>query len=147
MRLVKATADELPLLAPLFDLYRQFYHQRPNPEGGLSFLRDRISRNESVLFLALDNQNNGLGFTQLYPSFSSVSMKRLWILNDLFVAEDARHQGVAEALIRRCEAYGRETNSKGLVLETATDNIPAQTLYRKLGWNKEEEFDRYYINF
>ena len=74
-------------------------------------------------------------------------MKRLWILNDLFVTKEARRQGVAEALIRQCEAFGRETNSKGLVLETAADNIPAQTLYRKLGWRKEEEFDRYYINF
>ena len=146
MNIVKATAAHLPQLVPLFDSYRQFYQQPSDPAGATAFLRQRLTDNESVVFLALDD-SIPLGFAQLYPSFSSVSMKRLWILNDLYVSVRARKQGVATALIKQCAILGGETSAKGLVLETASDNLPAQHLYEKLGWTKERAFDRYFIDF
>lgn len=147
MNILKATPNHLSLVTPLFNSYRQFYNQPSDPKGVQSFLHERLVNGDSVIFLAIDNPDYALGFTQLYPSFSSVSMKRLWILNDLFVIPAARKKGVAEALIRQCETLARETNSKGLVLETATDNHPAQNLYKKLDWSKEEEFVQYFKNF
>jgi GNAT superfamily N-acetyltransferase len=135
--LIRATLDHLDQLAPLFDGYRQFYKQPADPEAGRQFLAERLDNDESVIFLALvDGQP--AGFTQLYPSFSSVSLRRLWILNDLFVAPAARGHGVGAALLTRARAWAEETWAKGLVLETAIDN-PAQHLYEAMGWRRDED--------
>ena len=88
-----------------------------------------------------------MGFVQLYPSFSSVSMKRIWILNDLFVHEDYRKQGVAEALIERSKELAEETGAISIILETQSSNINAQKLYDKTGFEKDTESYFYYINF
>jgi len=82
MSILKATGNDLDSLAELFDLYRVFYQQQSNINGAKEFIKDRLSNEESVIFLAFD-ENNPVGFVQLYPSFSSVSMKRTWVLNDL----------------------------------------------------------------
>ena len=87
-----------------------------------------------------------LGFTQLYPSFSSVSTKRLWILNDLFVSDEARRFGVARALMEKARIFAIETDAKGLILETALDNEPAQALYESLGYTRDDEYYRYLLN-
>jgi len=95
-----------------------------------------------VIFIALDEEGKGLGFTQLYPSFSSVSMQRVYILNDLFVSQSARGKGIGEALLQRAKEFAIETSSKGLTLETAIDN-PAQHLYERLDWKKDTEVFHY----
>ena len=146
MKIIHAGQKHLDVLAPLFDHYRQFYGMKPDLAGARTFLAGRMRAKESVVFLALDEAENGLGFVQLYPSFSSVSMKRLWILNDLFVDKSARRKGLAEALIRQCIQLAKETKSSGLVLETAGDNLAAQRLYEKLGWRREKEFLTYRID-
>jgi ribosomal protein S18 acetylase RimI-like enzyme len=146
MSILHATIDHLPLIVPLFDAYRQFYGQRSDLSGASMFLRDRLRNNDSIIFLATDQTGSALGFVQLYPSFSSVSMKRLWILNDLFVTQEARHKGVAEALMARSVLLAKETKSKGLVLETGMNNEPAKRLYERSGWIEDQEFDRYYFN-
>ena len=107
-----------------------------------TFLRERIEQNESIIFVAMDGEK-ALGFTQLYPSFSSVSAQRLWILNDLFVVPEARGKGVGEAILNHAKQFAKATNSKGLSLETAENN-PAQKLYEKLNWQKEEGFLHYF---
>lgn len=143
---VRATFDHLELLVPLFDGYRQFYQKPSDLEGARQFLHDRLANNESVIFLALRN-DTGLGFTQLYPSFSSVSMKRLWVLNDLFVSSQVRKQGVAQALMERARQHAVETGAKGLMLQTAVDNFPAQRLYESLGWVRDNDFYVYDLTF
>jgi len=137
--IVNAELDHLDLLTPLFDGYRQFYEKPSDLDGSRHFLAERLTHQESVIFLAVQNEI-GLGFTQLYPSFSSVSMKRLWILNDLFVAPAGRRQGVARALLERAREHAAETGAKGLMLETAVHNFPAQQLYSSLGWERENDF-------
>lgn len=138
----RAGVQDLPVLAPLFDAYRQFYGQPSDVEGARGFLADRLGRRDSVIFLA-DHQGKTVGFTQLYASFSSIGMRRVWILNDLFVAPEARRQKVASALLARAEKFAAETKSKGLVLETARDNVTAQAAYDKLGWTRDEGYYRY----
>ncbi|MFT5231125.1 MAG: GNAT superfamily N-acetyltransferase [Candidatus Azotimanducaceae bacterium] len=142
MKVIKATASHLEQLAPLFDEYRQFYKKPSDLEGAEAFLKARFDKQESTIFIALDTENKALGFTQLYPNFSSVSMKRDYLLNDLFVAEKARGQGVGKALLLKAQAFGNTQNSKGIMLETAFDN-PAQHLYEKLGWKKDTEVFHY----
>jgi ribosomal protein S18 acetylase RimI-like enzyme len=146
MNVLHATIHQLHLLIPLFDSYRQFYDQKSDLPGASLFLTERLSSADLVIFLAVDASGTALGFVQLYPSFSSVSMKRLWILNDLFVTQSARGQGVAKALLKRSAHLAEETNAKGLVLETGVDNLSAKRLYETSGWIKEKRFDRYYLN-
>jgi|SRR5579859_4835294 len=147
--IVRATIEDVPLIAPLFDGYRQFYKQPPDLEGAQHFLSARLQENSSVIFLALRTNEKGeqqaCGFTQLYPSFSSVSLKPLWILNDLFVTPEARHMGVGRALLERARTFATETQAKGLTLSTAIDNYTAQALYETLGWKRDDEFYAYHL--
>lgn len=138
----RADTRHLELLLPLFDGYRQFYKQPSNLEAAEAFLTERIMKNESVIFVALLG-NKGAGFTQLYPSFSSVTMQRQWILNDLFVDPEFRKTGVADAIMHTAEEFSYADNAKGLVLSTAVDNLPAQALYEKRGWERDEAFYTY----
>jgi ribosomal protein S18 acetylase RimI-like enzyme len=133
----RATIDDLDVLAPLFDAYRRFYSQPGDVDRARDFLRERLGRGESVVLLAT-HDGAPAGFTQLYPLFSSVRTARLWILNDLFVAEGARRGGVARALLDAAAAFAREDGAAGLTLETARDNAPARALYRAAGWQEEQ---------
>ncbi len=146
MQILKADIESVDLVVPLFDLYRKFYEQISDDDSARDFLLQRINRNESVIFLALDEDKNlGIGFVQLYPSFSSVSLKRVWILNDLFVHEDYRNQGVAGALVEKSKELALKTKAKGIVLEAHCNNINAQKLYEKIGFNKDEEHFFYFF--
>ncbi len=142
MKIITASLSNIEELVPLFDAYRVFYKQTSNAQAAKNFLKERFSKQDSVLFLCLDDAEKGLGFTQLYPSFSSVSMQRTYILNDLFVASDARKKGVGEALMEQAKQFAINNGSKGLTLETDSDN-PAQTLYKKLGWKKDIHVNHY----
>ena len=134
-----ATTEDVNIVAPLFDGYRMFYNQPSDLDGATNFINDRLEHNESVIFIALLN-NQPVGFTQLYPIFTSVGMKRTWLLNDLFVQHEARGNGIASALLNAAKDFGRSTSSKWLMLETASDNLAAQALYKKNGWEKETDF-------
>ncbi|MDQ6858627.1 MAG: GNAT family N-acetyltransferase [Chloroflexota bacterium] len=146
VRTVRAELDDLDALVPLFDGYRVFYGQPSDLDGARTFLADRLKRGESVIFLAVAD-GEIVGFTQLYPSFSSVSMKRLWVLNDLFVAPEARRSGAGRALILRAERWATETGAKGLTLTTQVTNVTAQGLYESCGWTTDDEFVHYHRFF
>jgi len=146
VRTVRAELDDLESLVPLFDGYRQFYRQPSDPVGARAFLAERLKRDESVIFLAIVD-GVAVGFTQLYPLFSSVSMKRVWLLNDLFVAPTGRRAGAGRALLDRAERWARETGAKGLTLSTEITNATAQRLYESAGWTKDDEFVHYHRFF
>ncbi len=131
----RATLDDLDALASLFDGYRVFYKQRSDLALARTFIEERLQRDESVIFIARDGQNReALGFTQLYPMFSSVAARRIWVLNDLFVAATARKRGVARALMGCARDFAMEAGALRLILETAEDNHAAQALYESLGY-------------
>ena len=142
---VRARLAHANLVAPLLDDYRRFYKQPSDMAKARKFLRERLKRVESVIFLAMNDQR-AVGFVQLYPSFDSVTMRRVWILHDLFVTVTARKRGVAKLLMKRARQFAMETKAKGLILETAVDNVAAQKLYERLGWTRDMAFDRYYRN-
>lgn len=139
----RAAVGDLDVLVPLFDGYRTFYGKPSDPAKARAFLRERLANDESVVFLARDPDGSALGFTQLYPCFSSVSARRLWILNDLFVSPVARRRGVAKALLQRAREHGVETGVVRLTLQTAHDNAQAQALYESLGWVRQEGMYEY----
>lgn len=143
----QATIHDLDQLAPLFDGYRQFYGQPADPALARRFLRERLQHHESVLLLALDGDGEGVGFVQLYPLFSSVRAARFYLLNDLFVAPDARRSGVGAALMREAADLARALGAVGMSLSTAHANEPAQRLYASLGWKRDTEFREYTLAF
>ena len=135
MECIRATAAALDDLAPLLDGYRVFYQQESDPEAARRFLNDRFRKQDSVIWMVRE-AGRALGFVQLYPAFSTVSLQPLYILNDLFVIPDARGRGAGELLLATAQRYCKESGGKGLALETAVDN-PAQRLYERLGWKKD----------
>lgn len=150
IRRVQAETAVLEQAVELFNDYRMFYEQASNIEGAREFIEERVRTGESVIFLAVIEEAEGekaIGFTQLYPSFSSISMKRLWILNDLFVAESARGQGAGRRLLEAARRHALETNAKGLALSTATTNTTAQALYESFGFVRDEHFYHYDLIF
>ena len=151
----QATLSDLDLLVPLFDGYRLFYRQQSDLIGARQFLHDRITAKESVVFIALlqsspvgresreldfakAEDRKAVGFTQLYPIFSSVSMERMLLLNDLFIDPEYRGQGIGKALIDTAKDLCRTTRQKGIVLQTETNN-PAQRLYEREGFTKDPD--------
>lgn len=135
----QAVLADIDALVPLFDGYRQFYGRASDEAAAREFLRARFEHGESVLFIACEG-DAAIGFTQLYPSFSSVSLARIFVLNDLFVVETARRHGVAARLIGAATAFAQTTGAVRLTLSTATTNRTAQSLYQSLGWQRDEQF-------
>lgn len=140
--IIKATLADLHSIAPLFDAYRVFYEQKTDLAGATKFLEERITKNQSELFLALTDEKPS-GFVQLYPSFSSVSMQPVYILNDLYVDDYFRKKGIGTQLLIRAKEHCKVFGYKGLLLETATDN-PAKKLYEALGWQKDTACFHYF---
>src|SRR5690242_6316820 len=138
----QATVSDLDKLVPLFDGYRQFYRQASEPDRIRQFLLDRFERSQSVILIAVKD-GTAVGFTQLYPSFSSGALAQIFILNDLFVDPDARLIGTGSALLQAAAEYGRRVGALRLVLSTEVTNMPAQALYEKRGWKRNTEFYTY----
>ena len=132
----RAGPADLDALAQLFDAYRQFYGQASDVPRAREWLRERLRFGESTVIVAtLDGK--AVGFTQLYPMYSSVRTARTWILNDLYVDAGARRKGVARTLLDAAAAFAREDGAAGISLETTRDNAAARALYRAAGWNED----------
>jgi ribosomal protein S18 acetylase RimI-like enzyme len=144
MRIVQATLEHLDLLTPLFIKYREFYGELPFPDSSRKFLETRLKRKESVIYLALaDDEDKLLGYCQLFPSYSSLSLKRVWILNDIFVAEDARRMLVADRLLQTAKQMAKETNAVRMRVATSVDNEAAQKTYESIGFREDTRFKNY----
>jgi len=139
----QATIHDLDTLTVLFDGYRQFYGQPADAERARRFLAERFQHQESLILLAQGAQGEGIGFTQLYPLFSSVRTVRSWLLNDLYVVPQARRRHAATALLTATADLARALGAASLSLSTALDNLPAQALYESMGWQRDRQFCEY----
>ena len=140
----QAALADLDLVAPLFDAYRQFYGRASDLAAATAFLRDRFGHGQSVIFLALDGAEP-VGFTQLYPSFSSVSLARVFILNDLFVVPSHRRGGVGTALLAAATDHARALGAVRVSLNTDVANAAAQATYEARGWNRDRAYYAYHF--
>jgi len=143
IEIISASLNELNELSKLYQQYRIFYKKEAEPEKEQEFLKERIENKESVIFIAKVDDEYA-GFTQLYPVFSSVRMKRMWLLNDLYVSQNFRKLGIANMLIEKSKELAKETNATGLMLQTAVDNTQAQSVYDKTGFERDNDFYTYY---
>ena len=138
MKIIQAQSQHANDVAVLFDLYRQFYEQPADFDLAQEFISSRIANEESIIYVAYEGEE-AMGFVQLYPSFCSVQAVKILILYDLYVAAAHRKKGIGEALMNRATALAKEMGAARLDLLTAKDNIPGQTLYEKLGYEKTNE--------
>ena len=148
MHIRLATLQDLEVLVPLFDGYRVFYGQPSDHRGARSFLKERLNNKDSFIYIAfakpvlsvveVADSDKAVGFTQLYPIFSSVSMEHMYMLNDLFIDPNYRGQGIGQALIKVVKDLCRKERQKGIVLQTEITN-PAQHLYERLGFTKDPD--------
>ena len=142
----KANKEDIKNLTDLFDNYRVFYDKESDKVNGEKFIYERLSKNDSVIFVAENETKNLMGFVQLYPLFSSTRMKPLWLLNDLFVDKKYRGKHVSIQMIEAAKKLCDETNACGLILETAKSNDIGNSLYPKAGFKLENESNYYFWN-
>ena len=138
----QAGVEDIETIIPLFAAYRTFYKVESDPAQLRSYLHERLKNNQSVVFMATSG-GTAVGFTQLYPGFSSVSLKNTWTLNDLFVAPEARRSSIGQELMDRAKQMAKDSGASKVTLLTATDNVTAQSLYEKLGYERETAFYGY----
>ncbi|HVI45603.1 MAG TPA: GNAT family N-acetyltransferase [Chitinophaga sp.] len=143
MEIIRATELHTNEVAVLFDAYRSYYDQAPDYKGALAFITERITQQDSIIFVALKGEEI-IGFTQLYPIFTSLGMKRGWLLNDLYVLEEYRNLGAGTALLDAAKEHGTKTGAAWLMLQTYIANTSAQRLYEANGFKKDTNSFYYY---
>lgn len=143
MEVIAATLEHAKAVAVLFDAYRVYYDQAPDLPGAETFITERLTRGESVIFVAMDG-GEAVGFTQLYPIFTSVGMQRAWLLNDLYVLPDRRSGGIGKALLDAAREMAQAAGAKWVMLQTYVTNTGAQALYERNGFVKDESSFYYY---
>jgi GNAT superfamily N-acetyltransferase len=138
----QALLEDLDELAAMFNEYRQFYRQADNLEACKSFLRERLEKQQSVAFIARLN-GQPAGFIHLYPGFSSVHLKPLWTMNDLYVRSFARRKGVGFALLDKAKDMAIESGAIVIKLSTEQRNLAAQQVYQAKGYRRDQTFYHY----
>ena len=140
----QAGPADVDVVAPLFDAYRQFYEQPSDLPLARAFIAERLANGDAVIFLA-ERGGRAVGFVQLYPVFSSTASRprRLWLLNDLYVAPEARQGGTGRALMARARRLAEKTDASGLEIDTARTNTIGQRLYESEGYRRDDGFLRY----
>lgn len=140
-------ADKIHLqdIVSLFDQYRIFYGKSSDVSAAFQFLTKRLENEEAIILIAIDSiHDRVVGFTLLYPMFSSTRMKRMWVLNDLFVREESRGLGISKMLIEKAKDFAKETYACGIQLETAKSNIIGNQLYPSAGFELENDVNFYF---
>ncbi|NNE32660.1 MAG: GNAT family N-acetyltransferase [Winogradskyella sp.] len=146
MTIRKADISDLNNLTKLFEGYRNFYRQPSNYDKAYQFLKERFEKKESVVYVAENENQELIGFTQLYPIFTSTRLERAWLLNDLFVMHSGRGKGISKKLIQAAKDHCVETKAYGIMLETERTNIIGNKLYPSVGFEKEKGNFYYWTN-
>ena len=135
----QTTISDLSEVSEIFNKYRQFQGEKNDLIASRQFINERFEHSESTIFIA-ENGSKIVGFAQLYPLFSSVSLSRVFILNDLYVCESVRRRGVAKELLKSVEEFAFSKNASRVTLNVAIDNVKGQALYKAANWKQDEQF-------
>ncbi len=143
MNIFIATEKDIDKVSDLFNLYRIFYEQEDNYEACKKFITENFQNKRSEIFV-LEKEGEFIGFVQLYTNYCPIALKSYKALSDLYIRAEHRGKGYALELMQHVIDYYKEKGMQRLTLETATDNIPGQKLYEKLGYQKEKDFITYH---
>ena len=141
--IARVGSDDLDELLVLVRGYCDFYEVSPADADLLSVSRTLIAdpEHEGLQLLARNTEGRAVGFATLYWSWSTTAACRIGVMNDLFVAEDARGSGLAEALIDACRVECVSRGARELTWQTAPDNLRAQAVYDRVGAHREQWID------
>ena len=142
-KIIEAESIHIDQVGKLFDLYRQFYKYDSNLITSTNYIKDRINNKESKIFIAINNNNEAIGFAKLYETFGSLDLGKIIILYDLYVEKGHRRNQVGKQLMLRSHEYAKKINAKRIQLSTAIDNFIGQSLYESLGYVKDIDFYTY----
>ena len=142
-KVIEAQINHIEQVGELFDLYRQFYKYNSNLIESTKYIKDRIRKKESKIFIAINDVNEAIGFVQLYETFGSLDLGKIIILYDLYVKKNQRKNKIGKKLMLRSHEYAKKINAKRIQLSTATDNFIGQSLYESLGYVKDTDFYTY----
>jgi GNAT superfamily N-acetyltransferase len=137
--IVRATAQDVARLLPLFDAYRAFFAGGRDGRSS-EFLEKRLERDEAVIFIARCDAET-VGFITLYPLWSSWYCRRIWFLSDLYVAESARNRGMGAGLVEHVVAYAKETGASSVMVELPRREPHLKRFYAKLGFAQDDFFE------
>ena len=143
MLIIRASENHLDELSRLFNLYRIFYEEKNNYQKAYDFICARMEKEESVIYVASNENDQLSGFVQLYPSFCSVALIPIMILYDLYVDENHRGKGIGRALMHQASKHAKDNGFKRLELSTAITNVIGQSLYESLNYQRDEDFYHY----
>ena len=138
---------DLPELLPLMRAYCDFYQVAPEDQALLALSQALLAdpQREGLQLLARDDAGRAVGFATLYWTWQTLAAARVGVMNDLFVAAEARGGGVAQALIAACLERCREHGATQLVWQTARDNHRAQAVYDRIGATREDQWLDYWL--
>ena len=142
-KIIEAESKHIEQVGELFDLYRKFYKYESSVIKSTNYIKDRITNKESVIFIAINDAYEAIGFVQLYETFGSLDLGKIIILYDLYVKEDHRKNNIGRQLMIRSHEHAKKINAKRIQLSTATDNFIGQSLYESLGYVKDIDFYTY----
>ena len=141
------TEADLPELLPLLRGYCDFYEVDPSDDALLALARVLIDDPaQGVQLIARDDDGRAVGFATIFWTWSTLSAARLGVMNDLFVADDARGGGYADALIAACAERCRERGATELAWQTAHTNQRAQAVYERVGARRDERWLDYSLS-
>lgn len=135
MRIARVARGDLQELLLLMRGYCDFYGVAPSDTDLLELADALIADpvNEGIQLLARDGEGAAVGFATVFWTWQTLNAARLGVMNDLFVAPDARGTGIADALIRACVEECRRRGARALAWQTAQDNLRAQAVYDRVG--------------
>ncbi len=142
-KIIEAEPKHIEQVGELFDLYRQFYKYESNLIESTNYIKDRIKNNESIIFIAINDANEAIGFVQLYETFGSLDLGKIIILYDLYVKKNHRKNNIGKQLMIKSHEYAKKIKAKRIQLSTAIDNFIGQSLYESLGYVKDIDFYTY----
>ena len=141
MKIRQAQLEDIESLSAVFAEYRTTLGLEADLANSTQFLKARLSKQDCIIFIALiDDQISG--FTLLFPFFTPAGIKEMWVLNDIYITDEYRHQGVAQSLLSEAVFFSKKTNKCKVYLATKIGNTNSQTLFEKFGFKKTD-----YINY
>ena len=144
IKIIKAKKENYKEVGFLFDLYRQFYKYKTEIKKSTKYIKERISKKESTIFLCYCDKEPA-GFVQLYETFDSLNINKKLVLYDLYVKKEFRQIGIGKSLMDIAKKFGHKKKIKLIELSTAIKNKKAQSLYESLEYKRDKEYYSYYL--
>jgi GNAT superfamily N-acetyltransferase len=139
LEIAPIAGEEYEELLPLIAAYQRFYEVADvDEERNRSFFRRFLAPSEDGLLLGARREGRLVGYACLYWHFSSTQAVETVLMNDLYVVDSSRGEGVGRALIEASAEVARERGAASVEWSTAPDNRTAQRLYDATGAERSE---------